>query len=353
MQADTREHLQKARLKLRNRAAVKLFLRSIYITAATLSGALGFFAGIQLQRDNVHTPAFDTGVAALLALACSILTYLLMRRRSLLAALRVAEAKNEELADRNWQLREAEEHARSLLEAQGDVILRRSGDGRLTYVNDALCHLAGRPRSELISFGHDFQILAQGDLTVLPDGTRLYDQKIASPSGERWIAWREVIVPGEQGSEIQAVGRDVTARVEAEQQLAAARDLAEGANRAKSRFLATVSHEIRTPLNGLLGMADLLLDTELTPEQTTYVKAAKVSGETLLTLIEEILDISKIESGRLDLAARPFTLAALIEVIEAPFPAKARKRKGSRSRASSTSGCPRASSPTRRGCGRC
>jgi signal transduction histidine kinase/CheY-like chemotaxis protein len=108
--------------------------------------------------------------------------------------------------------------------------------------------------------------------------------------------------------------------------LAEGRQKAEAASRAKSRFLAVVSHEVRTPLNGILGMAELLEDTALTPEQQTYTRAMKTSGEALLGLIEEILDFSKIEAGRLDLDARPYDLHALVtDVVELIAPRAQRK----------------------------
>ena len=250
---------------------------------------------------------------------------LLSRIRQMKAELRGLEARLDEAEDRHWEFREAQERAKSFFEAQGDVIVRRDGNGAITYANDAFCTLAGRAaRGRCWAPSFALPVEEQGETTLLADGTRVHDQKIAAPDGARWIAWREVTVRSDTGSEMQSVGRDVTDRVIAERALADARDQAEAANRAKSRFLAMVSHEIRTPLNGILGMADLLGDTPLAPEQATYLKAMKTSGGTLVSFIEELLDLAKIEAGRLDLAPRPFALAAFVEeAVELLGPARA------------------------------
>jgi PAS domain S-box-containing protein len=264
---------------------------------------------------SVDPTLLAIGVAAIIAVAYAAVTFLLQRNRTLREQCRRLEARTEELADRNWELKDVEERARNFLEAQGDVIVRRDRGGIITYANDAFCALAGRSREALVGTDFTLPALEQSDTAVAPDGARVHDQKIATTDGGRWIAWREVSVNlgPNNNTEIQSVGRDVTDRTEGERALAEARDQAEAANRAKSRFLALVSHEIRTPLTGILGMADLMLDTALTPEQTTYAKAVKTSGDTLLSLIEEILDFSKIEAGKLDLDARPFALVSLIE----------------------------------------
>jgi PAS domain S-box-containing protein len=289
-------------------------LRAPILFAGGTCAALGLLIYPLVMQAGSVTHLSAIGISTAFAAAGLLIAFLIYRIRTLTAAAGTLEHRADELLDRNWELREAEERARSFLEAQGDLIVRRTRDGTITYVNDAYCALAGRSAEALVGTQSVLDVQQQGDTALLPDGSRVHDQKIASASGPRWIAWRDVAVRSDESrSEIQSVGRDVTDRVNAEQALADARDQAEAANHAKSRFLAMVSHEVRTPLNGILGMADLLLDTPLTPEQATYAKAMKTSGETLLSLIEEILDFSKIESGRLDIEARPFALGGMIE----------------------------------------
>jgi PAS domain S-box-containing protein len=292
-------------------------IRSLIIFMATFGAAYGFVTGSRTENSGYDANAFAMGVSFLFALSCLALATLSMRLRWLNRRMRAIAVHNETLVDRNWELKEAEERARSLFESQGDLIVLRDSDDCITFANDAYCELAGQARGALIGSRFGFEILEQGEAALEANGTRIHDQKIATPLGPRWIAWREGLVRSDAGqpAELRCVGRDVTDRTETERALAEARDQADTANRAKSRFLAMASHEIRTPLNGIIGMSGLLLDTALTPEQATYAKAVKTSGEALLALIEELLDYSKIEAGKLDLERRPFALAALIEEI--------------------------------------
>jgi PAS domain S-box-containing protein len=292
-------------------------IRSFVLFSASFGGAYGFIAGSTSENSGYDPHAFAIGASFLFAVACVALASLSMRLRFMAKRMRKLALHNEALVDRNWELKEAEERARSLFEAQGDLIVIRGHDGTISFVNDAYCALAERPRETLVGSRFELKVLQQGDTANEPNGTRIHDQQIATADGPRWIAWREGLVRTDAGqpAELQCVGRDVTDRTETERALSEARDLANAANRAKSRFLAMASHEIRTPLNGILGMSGLLLDTQLSPEQTTYARAVKTSGDALLSLIEELLDYSKIEAGKIDLEHKPFALAGLIEDI--------------------------------------
>jgi PAS domain S-box-containing protein len=294
-------------------SAVRLFT----MFSAAFGGAYGFIEGSRSEHSGYDPQAFALGASFLFAIACVGLAALSMRLRWVHRRLRKLALHNETLVDRNWELKEAEERARSLFESQGDLIVLRDTEGRITFANDAYCELADRSREILIGSRFLPAVLEQGDAAIETNGTRVHDQKIAGPLGPRWIAWREGLVRSDAGqpAEMQSVGRDVTDRTETERALGEARDHADAANRAKSRFLAMASHEIRTPLNGIIGMSGLLLDTPLTPEQMTYAKAVKTSGDALMSLIEELLDYSKIEAGKIDLEHRPFALASLIEDI--------------------------------------
>ncbi len=299
----------------RRHPRINFLLRAIILFQAAFGGAYGFISGVRSDAAGYDPHAFAIGASFLFAVACVALALTSMRLRWLRKKLRLVTQRNDALTDRNWELKEAEERARILFESQGDLVVLRQADGTIRFVNDAYCALAKKSREALLGTRFELPILEQGKVITDAAGTRSHDQKIATATGARWIGWREGLVRSDvdQPADIQCVGRDVTDRTETERALSEARDHADAASHAKSRFLAMVSHEIRTPLNGIIGMNGLLLDTALTPEQTTYAKAVRTSGEALLSLIEELLDFSKIEAGKIDLEQRPFALDGLIE----------------------------------------
>lgn len=307
----------RARLRrlVRRHPRLSFVFRTFTTFSIAFGGAYGFITGSKSADYDPNT--FAIGVSLLFALACVALAILSMRLRWMRRKLRKVALHNEALADRNWELKEAEERARSLFESQGDLIVLCDAGGVITSVNDAYCALARRSRTELLGSRFALPVLEQGESALETNGTRIHDQRVETALGPRWIAWREglVRIDANHPAELQCVGRDVTSRMETERALAEARDQANAANRAKSRFLAMTSHEFRTPLNGIIGMSGLLLDTQLTPEQATYASAVKASGDALLSLIEELLDYSKIEAGKIELENRPFVLPDLIEDI--------------------------------------
>ena len=137
----------------------------------------------------------------------------------------------------------------------------------------------------------------------------------------RWVLSRGQALWDDQGRAIRMVGShtDITERRLAEEALKQAKEQAETANRAKSEFLANMSHEIRTPMNGALGMIELVLETQLSPEQREYLDTAKSSAQSLLSLLNDILDVSKIEAGRLELAITNFAVRGCIQDVVRMF----------------------------------
>lgn len=244
---------------------------------------------------------------------------------------RQAEAREEieTLADRVWELRESEERFHGLIEALGDLVVHRDRDGRILYANRVLSELTGRTPDELKGrelpeFGIEVGVVP--DTAFHPDGLlHSADVSVNTPTGTRWFSWTELSVRDEESGTVshRAIARDITARKRAETAVIAARERAEFASQAKSRFLATVSHEIRTPMNGIMGMAKLLADTTLSPEQRTYVSAVSVSGAALLALIEDLLDYSKIEAGRFEPEPQPMCPQALAENVAELLSARA------------------------------
>jgi PAS domain S-box-containing protein len=173
--------------------------------------------------------------------------------------------------------------------------------------------------------------MAGDDEMVMRTGRPIIAQEetLTRPDGEvRWVSATKVPRYDEEGNVIGTVGisRDITELKRAQeelkhraQELEIARREAESANKAKSDFLANISHEIRTPMNGILGMTELALNTTLSDEQAEYMHAVKHSAQTLMALLNDLLDFSKMEAGKLELEERPFELEEMMARLVEPL----------------------------------
>lgn len=255
--------------------------------------------------------AFLAGALAAWRLTGGDLVRALASRRDLVAECDRLRRDREVLEDRLWELKEAEERHRSVLDTLGDVVIRRRDTGEVTYLNDAAMRIFPADVAPVV--GRPLPLPLSAAAAPDADG-RFADLLLETVDGPRWFSRIDANARDPDGRPVlQTILRDVTERRAAEEGLVAARNIAENANAAKSRFLAMVSHEIRTPLNGILGMARLLRDTRLSAEQRSYADAVLSSGEVLLLLIDEVLDFSKVEAGRLDLSPAPTDIRALVE----------------------------------------
>lgn len=244
--------------------------------------------------------------------------------------------------------RESERKYRELVEHANSIILRWTRDGRILFLNEfgqrffgyteaEICgrHVIGTLVPETESGGRDLPSLMD-ELCANPAAFEQNVNENMRRNGERvWIAWTNKIMLDPQGqvAGILSIGVDITARKRMEEELRAtqatleervlvrttelaeARDRAEAADRLKSAFLATMSHELRTPLNSIIGFTGILLQGlagPLNAEQTRQLEMVRTSGRHLLALINDVLDISKIEAGELQVACEPFDVSASI-----------------------------------------
>src|SRR3954449_2055687 len=157
----------------RRHPKASLAVRSFLIFSAAFGGAYGFIAGSRSQSSGYDPHTFAIGASFLFALACVGLATLSMRLRFMRKKMLKIALHNEVLADRNWELQEAEERARSLFESQGDLIVMRDGEGRITFANDAYCELAQHSRDVLVGSKFALAVLEQGEAAVQADGTRV------------------------------------------------------------------------------------------------------------------------------------------------------------------------------------
>jgi PAS domain S-box-containing protein len=271
-----------------------------------------------IRKDGSRFPAV-VSVTALRDAQDVIIGYLLIGTDN--TARKLVE---EEQKKSDQRLRDQQFYTRSLIEANIDAIMTTDPSGIITDVNKQMEALTDCTRDELIGapfksyFTDPERAEAAIKLVLSEKSVTDYELTARARDGKQTVVSYNATTFYDRNRTLQGVfaaARDVTERKRVEAELQQAKAAAESASRTKSEFLASMSHEIRTPMNAIMGIADLLAKTELSPEQDKYVQIFRRAGDNLLNLINDILDLSKVEASQLELEQTGFSLHDHLEKV--------------------------------------
>ena len=271
-----------------------------------------------IRKDGSRFPAV-VSVTALRDADDAIIGYLLIGTDN--TARKLVEAEQRKLDQR---LRDQQFYTRSLIESNIDAITITDPSGIITDVNKQMEALTGCTRDELIGapFKNYFTDPERAEesikLALSEKKVTDYELTARARDGKQTLVSYNATTLYDRDRTLQGVfaaARDVTDRRRAEVELQLAKAAAESASHTKSEFLASMSHEIRTPMNAIMGIADLLAKTVLSSEQSKYVQIFRRAGDNLLNLVNDILDLSKVEASQLELEQTGFSLDDLLEKV--------------------------------------
>ncbi|MFV8830500.1 PAS domain S-box protein [Alkalihalobacterium sp. APHAB7] len=242
-----------------------------------------------------------------------------------------------EVKKAHQKIKEKDQLLSNIINTIPHPIFVKDAEGRYLLVNRATTELFNTPTEKIIGKKYaDFHFAEKAEdvrtleMQVLESGEAVYvqEQPIRHPvTGElRWYYQVKLPLQTSDGQRILGIAMDITERKWFEEELKGLRDQALVASQAKSDFLAMVSHEIRTPMNAIIGMSDLLLETELNKEQHQYVTIFKHSAANLLRIINDVLDLSKVEAGHVSIVEEEFDLKKLAEEVIQVFSFEADKK---------------------------
>lgn len=292
---------------------------------------------VELQRSINNIGTFTHISAAGQELVVSLMSFSLVIAGQDARIVMVLDETGRHMAEE--ALKSSEERFRELFENANDVIFLHDLRGKVLAINRAGEYLTGYSRSEVL--GHNFDhLIAPEARPVIHDfirahlggsATQHYELPIVSKFGNRRFleVSTRILYRRGQPVAIQGIGRDITDRKQAQQrleessrelqrkneELSHALQMAREATQLKEQFLANTSHELRTPMNGIMGMVNLLLETNLSLDQREYAEAVNQCANDLLTIINDILDVSQIESGRIALSEQPFDVRDSLQAV--------------------------------------